>query len=411
MQGARQFQVTVEGKTLTIETGKLAGQAGGAVTFRLGDTVVLAVATMSETPREGIDFFPLTVDYEERLYAGGRIPGSFFRREGRPSEAAILTARLTDRPLRPLFPKDMRNDVQVLLYALSSDGENPVDILCINGASAALTISDIPFGGPVGAVRVGRIDGAFVFNPTYAETDASELDLRIAGTRDAILMVECGANEVSEAVMVEALAAGHRAIRSLIDLQLEMQAAVGKPKASYKPFVQDADSNRAIRGWVGDRMGAGLQDARTKEEHAEFQRALGDQAVEALAGEGAFDERQVRTVLDDLYKDEVRRRILKEGVYGGHLPCRLRVARGGYLEAPGGEGNNGVGPGSIQAEAGPYDESAAGTGGMAGGDEMLGMGGSAQLSSLLVALDSGPRTPCPQAPPGHGGGCPEASPS
>jgi polyribonucleotide nucleotidyltransferase len=313
MQTVRQFQATVEGKTLNVETGKLAAQAGGAVTLRLGDTVVLAVATMSETPREGIDFFPLSVDYEERLYAGGRIPGSFFRREGRPSEAAILTARLTDRPLRPLFPKDMRNDVQVLLYALSSDGENPVDILCINGASAALTISDVPFGGPVGAVRVGRIDGRFVFNPTYAEIDASDLDLRIAGTSEAILMVECGANEVGEAVMVEALEAGHRAIRTLIDLQLEMQAAVGKPKSSYKPFAQDADANRAIRGWVGDRMGAGLASARSKEEHAEFQRNLGDEAVEALAGDGAFDERQVRAVLDDFYKDEVRRRILSEG--------------------------------------------------------------------------------------------------
>src|SRR3970040_1445919 len=172
MQEARKFRASVGDKTLTIETGKLAMQAGGAVTVRLADTMIFAAATMSETPREGIDFFPLTVDYEERLSAGGRIPGSFFRREGRPSEAAILTARLTDRPLRPLFPKDMRNDVQVLLYAFSSDGENPIDVLLINGASMALTISDIPFAGPVGAVRVGRIDGHFVFYPTYTQTEA-----------------------------------------------------------------------------------------------------------------------------------------------------------------------------------------------------------------------------------------------
>ena len=185
----------VGGKPITFETGTLAGQAGGAVTVRLGDTMIFAAATMSPEVRLGIDFFPLTVDYEERMYAGGRIPGSFFRREGRPSEEAILIARLTDRPLRPLFPKDLRNDVQVILYSLSVDGENPIDILAINAASAALMISDIPWGGPVAAVRIGRIDGQFIVNPTYQRTGSSDLDLRIAGTRDAILMVECGAKE------------------------------------------------------------------------------------------------------------------------------------------------------------------------------------------------------------------------
>jgi polyribonucleotide nucleotidyltransferase len=313
MLESRKFEAIVEGKVLAVETGKLAMQAGGAVTVRLADTMIFATATMSETPREGIDFFPLSVDYEERLYAGGRIPGSFFRREGRPSEAAILTARLTDRPLRPLFPKDMRNDVQVLLYALSSDGENPVDMLCINGASTALTISDIPFGGPVGAVRVGRIDGAFVFNPTYAEIDQSDIDLRIAGTREAILMVECGANEVDEKVMIAALEAGHRAIQPIIDLQEEMRQAVGKPKAEYKARGHDEAVERAIRGWVGDRMGRELEQARTREEHSDMQRRLGDEAVQALAGEGAFEESGVRAVLDTLYKEEVRSRILGAG--------------------------------------------------------------------------------------------------
>jgi polyribonucleotide nucleotidyltransferase len=313
MQEPRKFEAVVEGKTLTIETGKLAMQAGGAVTVRLADTMIFAAATMSETPREGIDFFPLTVDYEERLYAGGRIPGSFFRREGRPSEAAILTARLTDRPLRPLFPKDMRNDVQVLLYALSSDGENPVDVLLINGASMALMISDIPFGGPVGAVRVGRIDGTFVFNPTFAEIDRSDIDLRIAATREAILMVECGANEVDEKVMIAALDAGHRAIQPIIALQEEMRAAVGKPKGEYKTRGRDEAAERAIRGWVGDRMNQALESARTREEHSDLQRRLGDEAVAALAGEGSFDESQIRAVLNDLYKEEVRRRILGAG--------------------------------------------------------------------------------------------------
>src|SRR5512139_202693 len=192
------YQTTIGTKTLTFETGKLAGQAGGAVTVRLGDTMVFAAATMSSVVRANQDFFPLTVDYEERMYAGGRIPGSFFRREGRPTEEAILTARLTDRPLRPLFPKDLRNDVQVILYSFSTDGENPIDILAVNAASAALMISDIPWGGPIGAVRVGRIDGQLVINPTFEEQEASSLDLRIAGSREAILMVECGAKELSE---------------------------------------------------------------------------------------------------------------------------------------------------------------------------------------------------------------------
>src|SRR5512139_1141100 len=202
---SKQYTSMVGGKPIIFETGTLAGQAGGALTLRMGDTMVFAATTMSNEVRTGIDFFPLTVDYEERMYAGGRIPGSFFRREGRPSEESILTARLTDRPLRPLFPKDLRNDVQVILYSFSVDGENPIDILSINAASAALMISDVPWGGPVGAVRIGRVDGQFVVNPTSAEQDTSDLDLRIAGTRDAILMVECGAQEVPEALMVDAL--------------------------------------------------------------------------------------------------------------------------------------------------------------------------------------------------------------
>ncbi len=201
----KNYQVAVGNKTFNFETGHLAKQAGGAVTLRVGDTMIFASATMSDNIRPGINFFPLTVDYEERLYAGGRIPGSFFRREGRPSEEAILTARLTDRPLRPLFPKDMRNDVQVILYSFSTDGENPIDILAVNAASTALMISNIPWAGPVAAVRVGLIEDEFVINPTFADMEYSDLDLRIAGTREAILMVECGAKELAEQVMIDAL--------------------------------------------------------------------------------------------------------------------------------------------------------------------------------------------------------------
>ncbi|RME42876.1 MAG: hypothetical protein D6791_16755, partial [Chloroflexi bacterium] len=216
---AHRYSTTVAGKEFTFETGKLAGQAGGAVTVRVGDTVVLATATASKEPREGIGFVPLSVDLEERLYAAGRIPGSFFRREGRPSEAAILIDRLIDRPLRPLFPKGWTYETQIIVTTLSSDGQNFLDIPALVGSSAALMISDIPFPEPVGAVRVGLIDGEFVINPTAEELKESTLDLRVAGTADAILMVECGANEVSEDKMIEAIQLGHEAMQPIIALQ------------------------------------------------------------------------------------------------------------------------------------------------------------------------------------------------
>src|SRR5438067_120363 len=199
----------IAGRTLSLETGRVAEQAGGAVVARYGDTVVLATATSTGKPREGIDFFPLSIDVEERLYAVGRIPGSFFRREGRPSTDAILDARLTDRPLRPLFPKGFRNEVQVIITVLSADQENDPDILGTIGASASLMISNIPFDGPVSSIRVGRIDGQLVALPTFSDLDKSDLDLVVAGTRDAIMMVECGSQEVPEDTMVEAIRFGH----------------------------------------------------------------------------------------------------------------------------------------------------------------------------------------------------------
>jgi polyribonucleotide nucleotidyltransferase len=234
----KRYTATVGSRTISIETGKLAAQAGGAVTVHLDDSIIFAAATMGGI-REGIDFFPLSVEYEERMYAGGKIPGSFFRREGRPSTDAILTARLTDRPLRPLFPEGMRNEVQIIMYSLSADAENPLDVLAINAASAAVMISDIPWNGPVAAVRVGRVDGQFIINPTFAEMEKSDLDLRIAGTRDAILMVECGAEEVPEDIMVAALEYGHKSIQPLIDLQLQMRAEVGKPKRAVAFALPD----------------------------------------------------------------------------------------------------------------------------------------------------------------------------
>ncbi len=229
------FETQFGGRTLTIETGKLARLAGGSVTVRYGDTVVLGTANRSE-PRPGLDFFPLTVDFEERMYAAGKIPGGFIKREARPSEAAILAARLTDRPIRPLFPNGYKDDVQIVLTVLSTDQENDPDVLGTVAASAALTISEIPFQGPIGAVRVGRIDGEFVINPTFTQLNDSELDLIVSGTRDAIMMVEAGAKLLPEDVMAEAILFGHRAIQPLIDLQEELKAAVGKPKRI--PFLE-----------------------------------------------------------------------------------------------------------------------------------------------------------------------------
>src|SRR6187402_2052841 len=219
----------IGGRTLTIETGKLARLAGGSVTVRYGDTMLLGTANRSE-PRPGLDFFPLTIEFEERMYAAGKIPGGFIKRESRPSEAAILAARLTDRPIRPLFPEGYKDDVQIVLTVLSTDQENNPDVLGTVAASTALTISEIPFLGPVGAVRVGRIDGEFVVNPTWSELKESELDLIVAGTKDAIMMVEAGANLLPEDVMAEAILFGHRALQPLVELQEQIREAIGKPK-------------------------------------------------------------------------------------------------------------------------------------------------------------------------------------
>ena len=310
----KRYTTTVGDKTITVETGHLAGQAGGAVTLQIGDTVVFAAATMSDEPRLGIDFFPLTVDYEERMYAGGRIPGSFFRREGRPSEEAILTARLTDRPLRPLFPKDLRNDVQVILYSFSTDGENPIDVIAINAASTALMISDIPWGGPVGAVRIGRINGEFVVNPTFMARDESDLDLRIAGTRDAILMVECGAEMVAEDVMIQALEFGHQSLAVMIDLQEHMTAEIGKPKRTYTPFAVDEALQSSVYERVRGELEVILTRPYDKSERNASLDALKDAVVSELAPEDETLAKGVEAGFEDAMKAVVRGRILEQGV-------------------------------------------------------------------------------------------------
>jgi polyribonucleotide nucleotidyltransferase len=313
---SKRYTTAVGTRTVTFETGTLAAQAGGAVTVGIGDAIIFAAATMSGV-REGIDFFPLSVEYEERLYAGGKIPGSFFRREGRPSSEAILTARLTDRPLRPLFTHGMRNEVQVMMFSLSADSENPLDILAINAASAAIMISDIPWGGPVGAVRIGRIDGNFIVNPTFAEMDASDLDLRIAGTKDAILMVECGASEIPEDIMAQALEFGHTALQPLIEIQLKMVAEVGKAKR--EPTI--AASDEALRQKVLERVQGPMTELLDKPlSKNEFYSGMDELANKLVAElckvpEGAnpadfYKEQDVREAFGEAEQKIVRERIL-----------------------------------------------------------------------------------------------------
>lgn len=313
-QQGRRFNVIVDGKEFVFETGRLAGQAGGAMTLQLGETMMFGAATMSNQPRIGVDFLPLSVEYEERMYAGGRIPGSFFRREGRPSEEAILTMRLTDRPLRPLFPKDMRNDIQVILYSFSVDGENPLDILAVNTASAALMISDIPFAGPVGAVRVGMVDGEFVLNPTFTEQARSNLDLRIAGTRDAILMVECGANEISESKMVEALEYGHKAMQPLIDVQERMAAEVGKPKREYVAEVADTSLASRVIERASPALNSIFDQPYEKASHYGALDELKASLKAELAGEDETLALGVDLAFEEALKENVRNRILDQQI-------------------------------------------------------------------------------------------------
>src|SRR4051794_17955306 len=224
--------LSIGGKEITFETGKLAKQADGAVVVRSGDTMVLATAQGRTEGREGADFFPLTIDVEERMYAAGKIPGGFFKREGRPTERAILTARMIDRPIRPLWPKGYRNEVQCIATVLSADLVVGHDILCINGVSAALMVSSLPFFGPVGAVRIALVDGSFVVNPTLqeADDDANRLDLIVVGTKDALTMVEAGANEVPEDTLLEALDIAHNEIRRICEVLEDLRRQAGKPK-------------------------------------------------------------------------------------------------------------------------------------------------------------------------------------
>ena len=305
--------VEVAGRRLSIETGRVAEQANGAVILRQGDSVVLSTAVMSKEPRVGVDFFPLTCDYEEKLYAVGKIPGAFMRREGRPSETAIIASRLTDRPLRPLFPDGFRLDIQVVSTVLSADQENDPTILSINGASTALTISNIPWAGPVGAVRMGFLDGALVVNPPTSRMADSDLDLVVAGTADAILMVEAGAKGVTEKTVVDALQMAHEAIKQLCAAQVELQQQIGKPKYQYTP----PSFPEQVVEVVSEYLALRLDQAAFGPDKAAREAATDELRKKTIAELGErFPEHVdiLGKLFDKKLKDRVRERIVDEGV-------------------------------------------------------------------------------------------------
>ncbi|GAB4520129.1 MAG: polyribonucleotide nucleotidyltransferase [Anaerolineae bacterium] len=343
------FVGEIGGAEIVIETGKLAEQAGGAVTVSVGETTLFATATMSRSARDGIDFFPLSVDYEEKLYAAGRIPGSFFRREGKPSETAILISRVIDRTLRPLFPDDMRNEVQVILTSFSHDQENQVDMMGIIAASTAIMISDIPWDGPVAGVRIGLIDDKLVVNPTYSEMENSLLDLRVSGTADAINMVECGAYEIDEETMLRALKLAHDSIQPIIQLQKDIREQIGKEKSEYVKSVE----NEAVYQQVAEKTRAQVRQIITekteRDGRKEAMSALEESLLEEYAefNESTEDDDQkvslkaVSGSLDHILKEEVRRRIIEDGVRPdgrGHREIRPLASEVGLIPRVHGSG-------------------------------------------------------------------------
>lgn len=307
------FKTEIAGRPFIIETGKMAQQANGAVLARYGDTVVLVTATASKEPREGVDFLPLTVDYEERLYAVGKIPGGFIKREGKPSEKAILSARVIDRPLRPLFPKGFRNDIQIIATVLSVDQDNSPDVVAINGASIALCISDIPFEGPIGAVSVGLVDGNLVINPTVEQYEKSKLRLTVAGTKDAILMVEAGADEVTEEEMINAINFGHEEIKKIVQFQEEIIAKVGKPKMEFTPLEIDPELEKAVTEYAREEILKAIR-IYDKQEREAYLEKINEDTIAHFQEIFPEKEKEIADVLYNILKEEVRKMITYEGI-------------------------------------------------------------------------------------------------
>ncbi|HJX12529.1 MAG TPA: polyribonucleotide nucleotidyltransferase, partial [Dehalococcoidales bacterium] len=304
------FRCEIGGRSLIIETGKLARQADAAVTVRYGDTVVLVTMCFNREAREGVDFLPLTIDYEERLYAAGKIPGGFIRREGRPSEAAVLACRQTDRPIRPLLPKSWHSDIQIITTVLSADLENDPDILSIIGASTTLTLSELPFDGPVGAVNVGYINGELVLNPRLAQFEESQLDLVVVSTREKVIMVEAGAKEVSEEIVLEAIEFAHRANQDIIKLQDQLREAAGAPKLPVPPDETKSDVVAALGNLVDEKLDKVLAEADKEKREETFNDLVAE--VTRHLGE-SYEAKDIIAALDVKVTAELRSAILQKG--------------------------------------------------------------------------------------------------
>ncbi len=316
----QEFQLEFCGRGITVETGEIAKQADGAVIVRYGDTVTISTACASNQAKEGIDFFPLTVSFEEKLYSVGRIPGGFLRREGRPSEHATLTARMIDRPIRPLFAEGFRNEVQVVNTVLSTDQDAPAEMAAMLGASLALCISDIPFNGPIAGVKVGRVDGQLIANPTVAQQEVSDIDLTVAGTAQALNMVEAGAKEVSEEDMLAALMFGHDQVKKLCAFQEEIIKACGKEKREIQLYTVDAQLDQQIRENFEQKIRDAVSIKEKLERYGKIDE-LTEQAVEMIAAnpyetekEAANAEKQTREICHSIEADEVRRLIIEDKV-------------------------------------------------------------------------------------------------
>jgi polyribonucleotide nucleotidyltransferase len=306
-------EVEIGGRKFSIETGRFAKQANGAVMIRYADTMVLVTAVAAEEVKEDQDFFPLQVEYREKTSAAGKIPGGYIKREGRPTEKEILSARLVDRPIRPLFPDDFMNETQVIAFVLSYDGENDADVLAATGASTALMISDIPFNGPISEVRVGRINGEFIVNPTHQQLKESDIELVVAGTADSIMMVEGESREISETDLINALKFAQGEIRKLIDLQNELKVAVGKQKREVPVKEIPEDLLNAVNEKAQDRFKEIVYSVLSKEERSEKNKELANSVIEELSESYPESEKIIKDILHDIEKNLMRKRILEEG--------------------------------------------------------------------------------------------------
>lgn len=309
----KQYKTTYAGRELTIETGKYCGQTNGSCVVRCGDTVVMVSATMSKQPREGMDFFPLSVEFEEKQYAAGKIPGGYIRREGRASEKAILTSRLIDRPIRPLFPKGLFNDVQIVATCLSIDLDNMPDVLAMIGSSFALTISDIPFAGPTGSVTVGLIDGEYILNPNAEQRKVSRLHLTVSGTKDAVMMVEAGAKEVSEAEMLEGIMVAHEEIKKLVAWQEEIQKEIGKDKLEMELYHVPEEIDSAVREYAYDKI-VWVMDTFDRKEREVREEQAEEEVQEHFAEIFPDSKRYISDALYYIKKEVMRNKILDQGV-------------------------------------------------------------------------------------------------